>query len=101
MYAHSTSTQTRKGHKKRKPRKRKAPAHAAAAAAAAAYTPPPPEEVVEAPGATEALEEESLGEGSELDLSDDEPDTDNLVLCKYETITRVKNKVRPPTRSTH
>jgi hypothetical protein len=40
-----------------------------------------------------AGDEESLGEGSELDLSDDEPDTENVVLCQYETITRVKNKV--------
>lgn len=39
-------------------------------------------------------EVESLGEGSELDLSDDEPDTDNLVVCQYESISRVKNKVR-------
>ncbi len=39
----------------------------------------------------EKLEGEDIGD-PDLDVSDEEPDTDHLVLCQFEKVTRVKNK---------
>jgi transcription initiation factor TFIIA large subunit len=41
-------------------------------------------------GVEEAEEADSLG--SELDDNDDEPETDDLVLCQFEKVTRIKTK---------